>query len=359
MATPPLSDDSLAILLVCSGLGLPPSPDPARRPYGPKGWAKLAERIEASGGHGPGGFVGSSSADIERLLAIPPDAADRLAYLLDRGGQLAIELERLGNLGLWALTIAHGNYPRRLCDRLADGAPPVLFGSGDVELLDRGGLAVVGSRDADARALQFTAEVSSVAARAGVQVVSGAARGVDAAAMRAAFEAGGTVIGVLADSLERRVREPETRRATAEGQAVLVTPYHPRAGFTAGAAMGRNKLIYTLADAALIVAASEGQGGTWAGATEALDHLWVPVYVRVGESAPDGNRRLLARGALEFPAGVLAGDVVLWSLLAAGGSPSGASVTDGGPGARVVGHDQGEAPVPPIQQTLFSGSEDG
>ena len=65
--------------------------------------------------------------------------------------------------------------------------------------------------------------------------------------------------------------------------------------------MARNKLIYALSDAAVIAASAAGTGGTWAGAVEALDARWLPVFVRVGDDIPAGNRQLLDRGALPLP----------------------------------------------------------
>jgi len=65
--------------------------------------------------------------------------------------------------------------------------------------------------------------------------------------------------------------------------------------------MARNKLIYALSDAAVIAASAVGTGGSWAGAVEALDAGWVPVFVRAGEDVPEGNRQLLGRGALPLP----------------------------------------------------------
>ena len=67
--------------------------------------------------------------------------------------------------------------------------------------------------------------------------------------------------------------------------------------------MGRNRLIYCLADAAVVVATSEGAGGTWAGATEALTARWVPVYVLAGDGVPPGNAALIARGAIALEGG--------------------------------------------------------
>jgi predicted Rossmann fold nucleotide-binding protein DprA/Smf involved in DNA uptake len=127
--------------------------------------------------------------------------------------------------------------------------------------------------------------------------VSGGARGVDVTAMRAAFDAGGSVIGVVPEGVERRLRDASTRSAVGDGSAVIVSPYHPMAGFNAGAAMGRNKLIYALADVAVVVSSAEGSGGTWAGAIEAIAGGWVPVLVREAEGMPAGNAALINRGA--------------------------------------------------------------
>lgn len=83
----------------------------------------------------------------------------------------------------------------------------------------------------------------------------------------------------------------------AGGQAVLVSPYHPSAAFSAGAAMGRNKLVYALSDVAVVVSSADGSGGTWTGAVEALKGGWVPVLVRDEPGAPAGNRSLVGLGA--------------------------------------------------------------
>ena len=101
-------------------------------------------------------------------------------------------------------------------------------------------------------------------------MISGGAKGVDAAAMNGAVEAGGAVIGVLADSLERRARSVALRNLVQDERVVLLSPNGSDVPFSVGLAMGRNRLIYCLADLAVVVSASEGEGGTWAGATEAL-----------------------------------------------------------------------------------------
>lgn len=116
--------------------------------------------------------------------------------------------------------------------------------------------------------------------------------------MLAALEAGGVAVGVLAESLARTTRDPEVRRAVADGRLCLCTPYNPTAGFSVANAMGRNKLIYALSRATLIVASDLDKGGTWAGAVEALRRRTAPVLVWTGEGAGVGNPRLVERGAI-------------------------------------------------------------
>src|SRR5439155_6990080 len=94
----------------------------------------------------------------------------------------------------------------------------------------------------------FAKAVGRKALAAGLKVVSGGARGTDRIAMDGAMEADGKAIGALADSLETTIRKSDVRDLLLDGRLVLLTPYAPTAGFSVGAAMGHNKLIYGLAD---------------------------------------------------------------------------------------------------------------
>ncbi len=226
----------------------------------------------------------------------------RLVRLLERGFQLSQAVERWQSRAIMVMSRADGPYPKRLKDRLREDAPPVLYGCGDVSILETGGLAVVGSRRADPAIIEYTEAVGRLAADAGRTLVSGGARGVDQAAMRGALESGGRVAGVLADSLGRAALVREHRNLLMEGQLVLLSPYDPAAGFSVGHAMQRNKLIYALADAALVVNADYNKGGTWAGAMEQLDKLrFVPVYVRSDGETGRGLEALKRKGALPWP----------------------------------------------------------
>ena len=226
----------------------------------------------------------------------------RFQRLLARGFGLSQATERWRERAIWVAGQADDEYPSQLTERLAEDAPPVLYGCGDAAVLGTAGLAVVGSRNVDDALVDYTRAVGQLVAESGRTLISGGARGVDQAAMRGALEHGGTVAAVLADSLERAALRREHRDLLMDGQLVLVSPYDPAAGFNVGHAMQRNKLIYALAEAALVVSSDHETGGTWAGAVEQLERRrLVPVYVRSTGNIGRGLQALERKGALPWP----------------------------------------------------------
>ena len=223
----------------------------------------------------------------------------RVEFLLERGTAMALALERWSRGGLWVISRGDVEFPKSLKRHLKHAAPPLLYGAGKKELLEMGGLAIIGSRDATEAALDFTREVAAKCAQEGMGVVSGGARGVDAAAMQGSTEAGGQTIGVLAADLLKTSVNRQNRLGLQEGRLVLVSPFYPEAGFNAGNAMGRNKYIYALSDRALVIDSALGSGGTWEGALEVLAQQWVPLYVRTPGNG-QGNVALVEKGGIAF-----------------------------------------------------------
>jgi predicted Rossmann fold nucleotide-binding protein DprA/Smf involved in DNA uptake len=301
------SDDAQAMLLLCSSLALPPAAremDLAPLKLGE--WNELERKLRASPLKTPGALLGLGAEDLARALTLPSSEAEQLTRLLGFVGELSRELEKLRELGLWAVTRGGDSYPAHLRDTLKDKAPAVLFGAGKLDLLRTPGVAVVGSRTIDEVGAAFAREAGAKIVAAKLPVVSGGARGTDRLAMQAALEAGGLAFGALADSLVRTARQPDVREFIEDGRLVLLTPYAPDAGFSVGAAMGRNKLIYGLAEFAVVVSSDHQTGGTWAGAVEALKGEWCPVLARDGDNVPRGNKELLKLGATALTAGQLA-----------------------------------------------------
>jgi predicted Rossmann fold nucleotide-binding protein DprA/Smf involved in DNA uptake len=249
----------------------------------------------------PADLIGSDAKEVVQFIA-PIFGRERIEALLARGFLLSQAVERWAARAIWVVSRADATYPRRLKTRLKEDAPPILYGCGDAALLETGGLAVVGSRHVDDELMSYTEEIGRLAASVRQTVVSGAAKGIDRAAMHGALLGGGMVVGVMADSLERAALARDNREPLMDGRLVFVSPYDPIAGFNVGHAMQRNKVIYAFADAALVVTSDFEKGGTWTGAIEQLERLrFVPVFVRNGENAGRGNSALLQRGARAWP----------------------------------------------------------
>jgi len=277
----------------------------AARPLTPKEWGRFAEWLK-SRQLAPGDLL---RGDLAALLEDWRDktiSIARIEALLARGVALSLAMERWLSAGLWVMTRADADYPARLKQRLGVDSPAVLFGGGRRALLGGGGVAVVGSRNANARDIDYSRALGERASQAGRTVVSGGARGVDEAAMLGALEADGTAVGVLACELLRACTGEKYRRHLTAGNLAnlaLVSPFNPEAPFNAGHAMQRNKYIYCLADLGVVVRAGT-TGGTWKGATEALRNNWVELSATVTHDAHTGNAALIRLGAREIPADI-------------------------------------------------------
>jgi DNA processing protein len=295
-----LSDDGQALLALCSPFALTDDRLDGG-PFTPAEWNKVEKQIQQSPWKRPAELQGQTAEQIAKTLAISMGDANRIARLLERAGPMALELENIFSRGMWVVTRMDELYPAKLRETLKHQAPTVLFGAGDVALLTRGGVAVIGSRNIDEAGTLFAREVGRKIAESGLPVISGGARGTDRLAMEGALQSEGFAIGALADSLEATIRKADVRDFVINGRLALLTPYSPTAGFSIGAAMGRNKVIYGLADFAVVVSSDYQTGGTWAGASEALKANWCPVFVRESTGVPKGNRELGKLGAVALP----------------------------------------------------------
>jgi len=290
-----LTEDTKAIILLCAVLGKKGEVQPLT----PKEYNALVHWLISTNLR-PADLM-DSKHHASAAIASGIDH-DRLSALLNRGVQLGFAIENWQRSGIWVISRSDSDYPSRLKRHLKDKAPPLLFGAGERVLLRGGGLAIVGSRKIDHTGENFTRYVANLCAQNRMPVVSGGAKGVDQTAMVTALDAGGVVIGILAENLLKKSLERKMRPFLANEQLLLLSPYHPEARFTVGTAMGRNKLIYAMSDRALVVSAEYKKGGTWAGAEEELKrNTSRPVFVRISGPVPQGNKKLLELGAMPWP----------------------------------------------------------
>ena len=213
-------------------------------------------------------------------------------------------VEQLSRDHIHLLTVLDDNYPHLLKTSLKrEQTPPVLFYAGDLRILERQTIAIIGSRKAGEESLAFTRAVSSYLAEHGANVISGNARGVDRTAYEGATSTEGCTTVVLPHGI-RKLSGVQWRALLTKieaGKVLLLSQFHPDAQWVVSRAMERNKVVTGLAQI-VIVAESNVQGGTWAGATGALRQNR-PLYVRDTASSASlpGNNALIELGGHPLP----------------------------------------------------------
>jgi DNA processing protein len=245
--------------------------------------------------------LGALSAPFALLRTVPGMTAAAATAVssasLDQGRRILELIERCGGM---ALTPDDPEFPS-LLKQIPD-APPVLFASGNLSLLGRPAVAIVGSRDHSAYGAEVCRRVAWAAAEAGVVVASGMARGLDAVAHQAAMDAGGGTVGVLGNGLgviypaaNRRLYQ----RVAAEG--LLLTEFPPGERPNAGSFPRRNRIISGLARVTVVVEAGEGSGALITAGT-ALDQGREVMAVPGPITSPGslGCNRLIRDGAAPF-----------------------------------------------------------
>ena len=204
--------------------------------------------------------TGAFSAPFAFLRTIPgmtAAAATAIATASIEAGERALaQTERLGGR---VLTLEDAAYPGLL--RHIPEPAPVLFALGDLSLLERPAVAIVGSRDHTTYGGEVARALGWGAASAGLAVVSGMARGLDAVAHDAALDAGGGTIGVLGNGLGivYPTANAQLYQRVAE-RGLLLTEFAPGERPTAGSFPRRNRLISGLARVTVVVEAAEGSG---------------------------------------------------------------------------------------------------
>ena len=242
--------------------------------------------------------LGALSAPFEFLRSIPgltTASATALAGATLAQGEEA--LERTERLGGRVLVPDDPAYPESF--RSIAEPPAALFLLGRAELLGPPAVAVVGSRDHTPYGAEVARSFAWQAAAAGVVVVSGMARGLDAVAHHAALEAGGGSIGVLGNGLG--VIYPSANRRLYEAMAdrgLLLTEFPPGERPHAGSFPRRNRLISALARVTVVVEAALGSGALItadAALEQGREVMAVPGPITSPQSA--GTNRLIRDGA--------------------------------------------------------------
>jgi DNA processing protein len=151
------------------------------------------------------------------------------------------------------------DYPRAL--REIHDPPGVLFVRGRLQPADALAVAIVGTRHASSYGLRLAERLAGSLARAGLSIVSGLARGIDAAAHRGALAAGGRTLAVLANGV-LSIYPPEHGPLAAEivDRGAVLSEAPPCASPHPGAFPQRNRIISGLALGTIVVEAGDRSG---------------------------------------------------------------------------------------------------
>ena len=241
---------------------------------------------------------GALSAPYAFLCTVPglsrPAATALAARTIADGERVLVEAARLGAI---ALLPDDALFPASL--REIQDAPTVLFSKGRLELLSRPAVAIVGSRDHSPYGAEVCRMIAGAAAAAGITIVSGMARGLDAVAHLAALDAGGDTIGVLGNGLG--VVYPAANRALYERvgtDGLLLSEFPPGERPNAGSFPRRNRLISGMARVTVVIEAAHGSGALITAGTaldQGRDVMAVPGPITSATSA--GTNALLRDGA--------------------------------------------------------------
>ena len=196
----------------------------------------------------------------EAALAAIPDLARRgggkipSVYPIDKAER---ELEAVEKLGARYLALGQGLYPRALAE--LEDAPPLVTAKGQLDLLDRPLVAMVGARNASAAACRFARGLAHDLGRQGVTTVSGLARGIDSAAHDGSIDSG--TVAVIAGGIDV-VYPPENdaRQKDIAERGLLIAEMPPGTEPRARHFPYRNRIIAGLAVGTIVIEAAPQSG---------------------------------------------------------------------------------------------------
>lgn len=219
-------------------------------------------------------------------LGCSMDLAERVVSLLSDLPLLDVYLQQGREAGCHPLSRISDHYPHRLRSCLGTDAPGCIWVKGNLDLLNRPAVALVGSRNLFAQNEHYARTVGAMAARYGMVLISGNARGADTIAQESCLGAGGHVISVVADHL--CYKKPTDR-------ILYISEDGFERPFSNQRALSRNRFIHSMALAVFVAQCKNGAGGTWDGTCRNLRGHWSPVYCMPDGSA--GVARLYQMGA--------------------------------------------------------------
>ena len=204
------------------------------------------------------------------------------------------------------ISIDEGNYPGKLKATLQDSSPHLLFCKGYLPILSSKSAAIVGSRNTDVKILKGTEILAGLLSNSGYNVVSGYAKGVDAAGHLGALKSDGTTSVVLSMGINKLLVPKEFQELNWERNTLFISQFLPNENWRASNAMIRNKVVVGLSEIVVVINSGPEKddkgvlSGTFDAAKTALNFN-IPTFVLSPNIInAKGNIDLINRGAIEF-----------------------------------------------------------
>ncbi len=235
------------------------------------------------------------------LLAQSPELAKILngKIRLEDREEISREYEQLKRQEVDIIYPGHPNFPSQLLE-----ISPVLFVKGKPRHLMSDSVAIIGARIVSEKGVRVTEELAGNLAKAGINVVSGYAKGVDSAAHLGSLQAEGTTTIVLPYGIKELRQKSEFRQFDWKQQVLAVSQFDPSLKWFTHNTIGQSKLVCALSKAVVVVESGPEQdekgkkSGTFNTAKIALS-MNVPLFVidpSCFDNPPKGNTMLIELG---------------------------------------------------------------
>ena len=285
------NDDGYAAMLLT--MALSPDREEYARPYSAQELTALENAVRNTAYRRIGKLLNLDISGLMIYLDMSEEAAYRAYTLLHRTVQLSYALEGFARQGIEVITGYDGSYPARLKRKLSQLAPPFFYCCGSDALLSKPAVAILGiggvKTGADVR--EAVAYVVENAVSRGYTIITGGEMGVSRMAATLAVEKGGCFLDVLGGGLRAHIDSDGVAEWIALERAAVIATEHPDAMFTLSHGVARNRIVFSLADAAFVFN-TDGRRGE----AEALQNRYCD-WIYAWEGCPQ-NQPLFARGAI-------------------------------------------------------------
>lgn len=285
------NDDGYAAMLLT--MALSPDREEYTRPYSTQEFRMLENAVRKSELRRLGQLLTVDISGLMIYLGLSEEEGYRAYTLLHRTVQLSYALENLARQGIDAVTCCDADYPARIRRKLGAAAPPFFYRCGNAGLLNRPAIAIVGVQGirTDDRVREALTRLVHDAVNAGYAIITGGELGVSRVTATLVAECGGILLDVLGGGMTGHIHSDDIAALIATQNAAVISMVHPDAVFTVPHAIARNKVLFSLADAAFIFN-SDGRRGE----TDILQNRYCDwLYAWEGNA---GSRALISRGAI-------------------------------------------------------------